>query len=123
MAVGPDKAVFGFNETRTGQLTYSGALDLLVVSERLGSTLRLLELIGPTMPSLERLLEEVGGDWDEVVCFFPPDRLGPGFVPRPHELAGGVYSIDPGGDNTYLMVRGPFPVEGLPLMLSRSARC
>ena len=123
LAVGLDKAVFAFNETGTGQLAYSGALDLLVVSDRVGGTLRLLELIGPTIPSLERLLEEMGGEVSEVVTFFPPDRLGPGFVSRPHDLAGGVYSMDRGGDNTYLMVRGPFAAEGLPLMLSRSARC
>jgi len=110
LGVGADQAVLAFNEVR-GPLWHSDRLDCLMLLDRSGTRLRLYEVIGPRVPSLEALLEVVAGEVEEVITFFPPERLGGGFTPRDHDLAGGDYAMDRGGDNTYLMVRGPFPSE------------
>ena len=76
LGVGADQAVFAFNEVR-GPLWHSDRLDCLMLLDRSGTRLRLYEVIGPRVPSLEALLEVVAGEVEEGITFFPPDRLCP----------------------------------------------
>lgn len=122
LALGPEKCVWAFYEAGS-ELRYLPALDAVIVGEQAGDLLRLFDVVAPRAPSLAEIVAGWPGAVREVVAFFNPDALGPDFRPRPHDLAGGPWSMDPGGDNGMLMVRGPLAVEGLPLILGRGGRC
>ena len=92
------------------------ALDVVTVHEVHDRTLVLYDVVGRTVPPLERLTECI--DADRVVVLFPPERLGEGFVAEPWDPAR-AKSLGY-GDDTVLMVRGPF-VES-PFMLQPLSR-
>jgi predicted N-acetyltransferase YhbS len=123
LCLGPaEKCVWGFYEAAS-VLTYAPSLDLALIAEQSGRLLRIIDVIASRVPTLDSVLETWGMPVSEVLAFLNPDRMGGSFEAAPHDLAGGPRSLDPGGDNTWLMARGPFPAEGLPLMLPRPARC
>ena len=93
------------------------ALDVVTVHEVRDRTLLLYDVVGPTLPPLERLTE--GIDADRVVVLFPPERLGGHFDPEPWDHAR-AQSLGY-GDDTILMARGPF-VESGPFMLQPLSR-
>lgn len=107
------KAVFCFNEMRR-PLFYAGDLDALLCMEIEGSTLKLFDVVGPQLPSLDALLATMPRPIDEVVGHFSMDRLAPAAAPRP-------YVLDHDGPS-YLMARGPFAAERRPFTLPRPAR-
>jgi predicted N-acetyltransferase YhbS len=122
LGLGPEKAVWAFNEAAS-DIRFAPDLDVAIVAERIGPLLRLFDVIGSRAPSLADIVAAWGEPVARVVAFFNPDRLDDGFVPEPHCLAGGEHSLDPGGDNTVLMARGPLVCEGAAAMLARAARC
>jgi hypothetical protein len=122
LGVGPEKAVWAFYEAAS-ELRYSRELDLVIVAERVGRALRLYDVVGPRLSPLERIVEVLGGPVDRVVAFFSLDRLAATYATAAHDLEGGPDSLEPGVRNTVLMVRGPFPLGGRPVMLPRPARC
>jgi predicted N-acetyltransferase YhbS len=122
LGVRAEKVVWAFYEARS-PLRYSADLDAVIVAERIGSRLRIYDVVARRMPGLDQILDVLGEPVSDVVTFFAPDPLRGRFVARPAELGAGEWSLDPGGDNTYLMVRGPFAADGLPLHLPRPARC
>lgn len=113
VGVGPEKAVFLFNEGRR-PLYLSEDLDVVVCLEPNGPRLRLYDVVGPEIPPLEALLARWPAPVKEVILHFAPDRLAPGAV-------AGPYLLDHDG-TSYLMVRGPFAAEATAFTLPRSAR-
>jgi GNAT superfamily N-acetyltransferase len=97
---------------RFERIHYAEDLDLVAVYEVTGRTLHLYDLVAADIPSLEALIARVEADLDRVEIHFTPDRLRAGNVPA---------RARPPGD--YLMVRGPFAVEGRPFILPPLARC
>jgi len=92
------------------RLHYHEDLDVVTVHEIAGGTLRLLDVVGASIPPLSALLERVGAGVDTVVCEFVPDALGGGF------------EAEPAGQGD-LMVRGELAVEGTPFAVPPLARC
>jgi GNAT superfamily N-acetyltransferase len=109
-------SVFLFNEARR-PLHYAADLDVIVSFESEGATLRLFDLVARALPPLEaivaRIATQISQRIERVEIYFTPDRLGAELQPEPHLLDG----------DDYLMVRGPYPPVGQPLMLPRTARC
>jgi hypothetical protein len=105
-----EQAVFCFNEGRR-PLCYAEDLDVIVCLERVGTELKLFDVVGVKIPPLVALLERLPGPVGEVTIHFAPDRLGVEAKAVPYVL-----------DHDYLMVRGPFPAEGEAFALPRSAR-
>ena len=122
LGVGPEKACWAFYEYRS-PIRYLPASDAAVIGSLTGGTLRLYDVIGRSIPSIETIVAAWGEPVAEVVAYLTPDGLGGGFVAGPHDLSGGVDALEPGTPDLVLMVRGPFPAEGRPLMLPRPARC
>lgn len=108
-----EKAVFCFNEAHRS-LYYSAGLDVVVCLEIQGLTLHLYDIVGRVIPGLGQILGQVPHSADEVLVYFSPDRLMADTGAEPHVL-------DHDGPSS-LMVRGPFPVEGLQFTLPRPAR-
>jgi predicted N-acetyltransferase YhbS len=106
-------AVFCFNEGRR-PLLYAEDLDTLICMELEEGTLRLFDLLGPSVPPLAALLERIPQRVNQVDVFFATDRLGVEAQATPHVM-------DHDGPS-YLMVRGPFAAERLAFTLPRSAR-
>lgn len=121
LGVGAEKACWAFYEYRS-PIRYLPELDVAVIAVRRGRTLALYDVVGPAMPSLERILAGLGESVDEVVTYFSPDRLDAAFRSEPHDLTGGPEALEPGERDFVFMVRGPFAADG-PLMLPRPARC
>ncbi len=55
---------------------YVDNLDVIVVAEQHGTTLRLFDIVGPVSPPLDRLLSHFPGEIDRVDIHFTPDKLG-----------------------------------------------
>jgi len=108
--------IFVINEIlsrrRFERIHYAEDLDLVAVYEVTGRTLRLYDLVAADIPSLKAVVARVTADLDRVEIHFTPDRLRVGKV---------LARATPPGD--YLMVRGPFAVEGRPFILPPLARC
>lgn len=107
-----EKAVFCFNEG-SSPLYYAQDLDLIVVMEIENTQLKLFDLVGTRICTLEAILERIPQRIEEVVIYFSPDRLGVDAQAFSHKLDG----------DSLLMVRGSFAAEGERFMLPRSARC
>ena len=124
LGVGAEKACFGFVEFRS-LIRASASLDLAVVCERVGSTLRIYDIVATRIPTLAQLLGLAGeaAAIDEVVCFFAPDRVAGRFAAESHDMTGGPSALEPGTAGWVLMARGPFAADGHPVMLPRPARC
>lgn len=105
-----ENAVFKFNAV-TRDLDYCEALDALIVSEREGTKLNLLDVVAPHVPPLWELVRELDQPTDEVHIHFSPDRLDVETEPGPVPAHEGVY-----------MVRGPFPPEKHAFMVPPTAR-
>jgi predicted N-acetyltransferase YhbS len=103
---------FAFNEAARPP-AWGPDLDVVLCSEHEGTTLRIHDVIARRMPTLDAILARIDAPVDRVECYFAPDLLDPGLAAEPHVLHG----------EEHLMVRGPFPPEGEPLMLPRPARC
>ncbi len=122
LGVGAEKACWAFYEYRS-PIRYLPELDLAVIAVRRERTLALYDVVGSTIPPLERILAGLGESVDQVVAYFSPDRLAAEFAAEPHDLEGGPESLEPGERDFVFMVRGPFAAAGRPLMLPRPARC
>ena len=113
LGVVKEKAVFCFNEG-SRPLYYSEDLDVMVCMEMEGATLRLFDVVGPGLPSLDVLLARLPQPVEEVAASFAMDRFAAEALAQP-------YILDHGGPS-HLMVRGPLAAEGKAFTLPRSAR-
>lgn len=105
------KALFYVNEgTRT--LHYADDLDVIVCMEIKDNRLKLFDLVGTKIPTLDAILDRIPDNIQEVTIYFTPDRLDVNTQAIPHVLDGAM-----------LMVRGAFAAEGKEFMFPRSARC
>ncbi|MBT9290465.1 GNAT family N-acetyltransferase [Prosthecodimorpha staleyi] len=95
-------------------LAWLEALRVVAAIETDGKGLRLLDIVGPAIPSLAAILAELGtalggqgldGPPSRIEVYFPPDRL----AWRPAEIIP---------EDSGWMVRGPWPLDGVPAMLS-----
>lgn len=108
-----ERDVFLFNSALTHNLYVIEPLGALVWLTRQHTTVRLHDLVAEKIPRLEVLLAHIGGPIERVETLFSPDRLGGTFDARPQRFDG----------DEYLMVRGPFLPDDVPITLPRSARC
>lgn len=113
VGVGPEKAVFLFNEGRR-PLWWLEELDLVVCAELDGSILRLYDLVAPHLPSIEALWARVPAAVSEIHLHFAADVIAP-------EAEAEAYVLDHDGPS-FLMVRGPFTAEDERFTLPRPAR-
>lgn len=111
--VGPEKAVFLFNESRR-PLWYLEELDTLLCLEREEAHLCLFDVVAPALPAWPDLLAALPWPVAEVEFAFAPDRLAPAALPWPRLLEHDGPS--------WLMVRGPWLPPGTPFTLPRPAR-
>lgn len=95
-----------------GHIHYLEDLDCAVVYRSERGTLRIYDLIAAELPPLDELVARIGQGAERLELLLTPDRLQAEEL-RPVPLAS--------GDS--LMVRGPFPAEGTPLILPPLARC
>jgi ribosomal protein S18 acetylase RimI-like enzyme len=105
-----EKACFKFSQAES-ELLYSEALHVVLSLRLRGGRLELYDVVGPRVPSLGALLEEIERPVEEVAIHFSPDRLEVATRPEPVPSEYGVF-----------MVRGPFPAEGRDFMLPPPAR-
>ncbi|KAF3884031.1 GNAT family N-acetyltransferase [Tolypothrix bouteillei VB521301] len=106
------KALFCVIESRS-PLFYAEDLDVLVCMNIEGSTLKLFDLVGTKVCSLQALVDRIPHPIEDVEIYFSPDRLHVKAQALPHQLNG----------DDCLMVRGEFAPENRTFMLPRSARC
>lgn len=106
------KALFCVIESRN-PLFYAEDLDILVCMNIEGSKLKLFDLVGTKVCSLQALVDRIPHPIEEVEIYFSPDRLNIEAQAFPHRLNG----------DDYLMVRGEFAPEKETFMLPRPARC
>jgi hypothetical protein len=107
-----EKALFCVNEG-TRPLHYAEDLDLIVCMEIEDNQLKLFDLVGTKVCTLDDILERIPQHIEEVTIYFSPDRLNVDAQAFSHKLGG----------DSLLMVRGAFAAEGQQFMLPRSARC
>lgn len=107
-----EKPLFCVNEG-TNPLHYAQDLDLIACMEIEDTQLKLFDLVGTRICTLDAILERIPQHIEEVVIYFSPDRLGVEVQAVSHQLGG----------DSLLMVRGSFAAEGERFMLPRSARC
>ncbi|MHC5018937.1 MAG: GNAT family N-acetyltransferase [Planctomycetota bacterium] len=112
-AIGPERDVFCFDAARSETVRYCEALDALFDLEASDGTLHLYDVVAPALPSLSDVVAAVGEPVERVACYFPPDKLAPGFVPEPWDLG-------PADDPDTWMVRGGW--IDAPFMWPRNAR-
>jgi GNAT superfamily N-acetyltransferase len=105
-----EQACFKFSQAES-ELLYAEALNVVVPLNFRDGRLELYDVVGPRVPVLAALLEEIDRPIDEVAIHFSPDRLDvrARAEPAPPEFGR-------------LMVRGPFPPEGSDFMLPPPAR-
>jgi len=112
LGVAGGESVFLFDEARR-PLHYAQDLDSVFSLERDGATLRLYDVVArAAIPALADIVRRVPPPVERVEVYFTPDRLDADLTPEPHVLDG----------DEHFMVRGPYPPEGQPLMLPRTAR-
>lgn len=95
-------AMFWYNELRSGlrrvhELALPG---VLAVFDHEGDRLRLLDVLADRLPPLDDVLAAIGSSATTVEVWFTPDQSEASF------------DVVPRCDGDYLMVRGPFPIEG-----------
>jgi GNAT superfamily N-acetyltransferase len=112
LGVVAETAAFAFNECARPP-AFSAELDAVVCFEHDGTTLRLYDVVARRLPSLDEIVARIDRPVRRVELYFAPDQVEPSARPEAHVLHG----------DEHLMVRGPFPPEGEPLMLPRPARC
>lgn len=122
LGVGVEKGCFGFTEFAS-TIRYSQALDTAVVADPTADGLRLYDVVAPRLPTMPQVLGIGNAGGRDLTCFFAPDRFAGHFAAEPHDLTGGANALEPGTPDWVLMVRGPFPCAGQPIMLPRPARC
>lgn len=106
-----EKALFCVNEA-TRPLYYAEDLDVMICMEIEDTQLKLFDVVGTNIPTLDAILARIFQHIKEIIVHFSPDRLNANFQAIPHVL-----------DEAFLMVRGEFAAEGKEFMLPRSARC
>lgn len=106
-----EKALFCVNEA-TRPLHYAEDLDVIICMEIEDTQIKLFDVVGTNIPTLESLLAQIPQHIKEIIVYFSPDHLNANFQAIPHVL-----------DEAFLMVRGKFAAEGELFMLPRSARC
>lgn len=94
------------------RLHYSAHLDIVAAYEVEEGRLRLYDLVGEVLPALPEVLAAIPEDHSHVDLFFTPDRFNVTILAEREAYPG---------DN--LMVRGVYPVEGRPVVLSPLAHC
>jgi predicted N-acetyltransferase YhbS len=112
LGVGPERAVFLFNEARAG-IRHVPELDTLVCLEEDGDTVRLFDVAAPRLPSLDELRPWLPAS-RRLELAFAPDRLAPKTVAMPR-----LFEHD---GPSWLLVRGAWLPPGTPFTLPRSAR-
>lgn len=112
LGVGPERAVFLFNEARAG-IRHIPELDTLLCLEEDGDTVRLFDVAAPRLPSLDALRPWLPAS-RRLELAFAPDRLAPEAVARPR-----LFEHD---GPSWLLVRGPWLPAGTPFTVPRSAR-
>lgn len=122
LGVRGEKACWGFVEFGS-TIKYAEALDVAVVAEQSGTTLRVYDVLATKMPSVDRIVGIWGEPIDQVLLFFATDAIAGPWVVEPQDLGGGAEALSPGDPNWVLMARGPFAAEGERIMLPRPARC
>lgn len=86
----------------------------MICLEREGARLTLFDIVGPKVPTLAALLEQIPHPVEEVAICFSADRLAVEAQVTP-------YIFDHDGPS-YLMVRGPLAPEHALFTLPRSVR-
>lgn len=109
-----EKAIFCFNESQR-PLHYIPELDVIVCMEQAGTRLSVFDIVGPKVPTLPAVLEQMSQPIEEVAICFSADRLAV-------EARVTPYIFDHDGPSHLMMVRGPFAPEHAPFTLPRSAR-
>ncbi len=122
LGVGAEKASWAFYEFRSA-IRYIPSADAAVSADLSNGTLRLYDVVGASLPSVDTIGAAYDAPVTEVVSYLTPDRLHGAFVAEPHDLRGGVDALEPGTPDFVFMVRGPFAAERHELMLPRPARC
>lgn len=112
LGVVQEKALFCVNEGRN-TLHYAPDLDVLVVMEIEDTKLKLFDLIGAKICTLNDIIARIPQPVQEVEIYFSPDRLNANVQAFPHIFDG----------DSLLMVRGAFAAADEQFMLPRSARC
>jgi GNAT superfamily N-acetyltransferase len=112
LGVVQEKALFCVNEGRN-TLHYAPELDVLVVMEIEDNKLKLFDLVGTKICTLQDIIARIPQPIEEVEIYFSPDRLNTNFQAFSHIFDG----------DSLLMVRGLFAAENQQFMLPRSARC
>jgi predicted N-acetyltransferase YhbS len=112
LGVGPEQAVFLFNEARAG-IRFVPELETLLCHEVDGDSLRLFDVAAPRLPSLDELRPWLPAT-RRLELAFSPDRLAPGTPPRPR-----LFEHD---GPSWLLVRGSWLAPGTPFTVPRSAR-
>jgi GNAT superfamily N-acetyltransferase len=107
-----EKAVFCVNEG-TNPLYYAEDLDVILSIEIEETKLKLFDLLGTKICTLEAILARIPQPLTEVEIYFSPDRLDADVQAFPHRLNG----------DSFLMVRGEFAPEWQKFMIPRSTRC
>jgi hypothetical protein len=88
-------------------------LDVILCIEIENTKLKLFDLLGTKICTLEDILKRIPQPLTEVEIYFSPERLNAEVQAFPHRLNG----------DSLLMVRGEFALFGEKFMLPRSTRC
>ena len=107
-----ETGIFGFNEGNR-PLRYMADLEVIVCFELDGACLKLFDVVGPRLCTLDDIIKRIPQPIDEVEFYISPDRFEVKARPESHLFEG----------NSHLMVRGDFTAEGEHFMIPRSARC
>ncbi|MFQ4144256.1 GNAT family N-acetyltransferase [Chlorogloeopsis sp. ULAP02] len=107
-----EKAIFCYQEGNN-PLYYAQDLDLIAAMKIEDNKLKLFDLVGTQICTLEAILKRVPQPINEVEIYFCPERLDADVQALPHLLDG----------DSFLMVRGAFPLEVEKFMLPHAARC
>ena len=88
LGVGPEKASWAFYEYRSA-IRYIESVDAAVSADLTNGTLRLYDVVGASIPSIDAIAAAFDAPVTEVVSYLTPDRLGGVFAAEPHDLRGG----------------------------------
>lgn len=121
LAAADDLGCWAFYEFGS-EIRYDAALDVAVIAERREDSLAVFDLVAARPPSLADIVRIAGVKVQEVVFYFDPAAAIEGCRVAAHDLAGGVWALEPGVTNLSFMVRGQWESAGRSLMLPRPAR-
>ena len=94
LGVGSEKASWAFYEYRSA-IRYIEDVGAAVSADLTNGTLRLYDVVGASIPSIDTIASAYYAPVAEVVSYLTPDRLGGAFEPEPHDLRGGVDALEP----------------------------